>query len=311
MILFRRLSFYLALAGLAAAAQFVLLLYAQSAQPIAPPPVTPPAKPFPRALGASGLVEARRENTLVGVPASGLVQAVRVAVWDRVEAGAVLLELDDRELRAALRTQQAQVAVAEAQVRSARAVLRRVRDSLARTERLGAEAVVAAEVLETARHEAAVAEAQVAVAEAQRAAVGATIAQTESLLERLVVRAPIAGTILQVNVRAGEWVAANPAAPPLVLGDITEVQVRADVDEQVAPRVRAGARAVGYLKGERGQPIPMEFVRIEPLVIPKRSLTGASTERVDTRVLQVIYRFPATLGRPVYVGQQMDLFIEE
>jgi HlyD family secretion protein len=46
-------------------------------------------------------------------------------------------------------------------------------------------------------------------------------------------------------------------------------------------------------------------------VIPKRSLTGASTERVDTRVLQVIYRFPNTLGRPVYVGQQVDLFIEE
>ena len=66
------------------------------------------------------------------------------------------------------------------------------------------------------------------VAEAQRAAVGATIAQTESLLERLVVRAPIAGAILQVNVRPGEWVAANLAAPPLVLGDITELQVRAE-----------------------------------------------------------------------------------
>lgn len=311
MILFRRLSFYLALAGLAGAAQFVLVLYAQSSVPIPPPPITPPAKPFPRSIGASGLVEARRENTLVGVPVAGLVQAVRVAVWDRVEAGAVLLELDDRELRAALRTQEAQVAVAEAQVVAAQAILRRVRDSLARTERLGKDAVVAAEVLETARHEAAVAAAQVAVAEAQRAAVRATLAQTGSLLERLVVRAPIAGTILQVNVRAGEWVAANPAAPPLVLGDITEVQVRADVDEQVAPRVRAGARAVGYLKGERTQPIAMEFVRIEPLVIPKRSLTGASTERVDTRVLQVIYRFPPQLGRPVYVGQQVDLFIEE
>jgi hypothetical protein len=64
MILFRRLSFYLALAGLASAAQFVLVLYAQSSVPIAPPPITPPAKPFPRAIGASGLVEARRENIL-------------------------------------------------------------------------------------------------------------------------------------------------------------------------------------------------------------------------------------------------------
>jgi hypothetical protein len=97
----------------------------------------------------------------------------------------------------------------------------------------------------------------------------------------------------------------------LVLGDIDEIQVRADVDEQVAPRVRTGARAAGYLKGDTSRPIAMEFVRIEPYVVPKRSLTGASTERVDTRVLQVIYRFPKTADRTVYVGQQLDLYIEE
>jgi len=44
-------------------------------------------------------------------------------------------------------------------------------------------------------------------------------------------------------------------------------------------------------------------------VIPKKSLTGDSTERVDTRVLQVIYRVEDdTL--PLFVGQQMDVFIE-
>jgi hypothetical protein len=75
--------------------------------------------------------------------------------------------------------------------------------------------------------------------------------------------------------------------------------------------VRRGARAVGYVKGASGQPIELEFVRIEPYVVPKRSLTGASIERVDTRVLQVIYKFPNNLDRPVYVGQQMDLYLED
>jgi HlyD family secretion protein len=46
-----------------------------------------------------------------------------------------------------------------------------------------------------------------------------------------------------------------------------------------------------------------------PFVVPQRSLSGASTERVDTRVLQVIYRFKAD-GFPIHVGQQVDLFIE-
>jgi len=62
----------------------------------------------------------------------------------------------------------------------------------------------------------------------------------------------------------------------------------------------------------REHPIPLTFVRIEPFVTPKKSLTGSSSERVDTRVLQVIYRFAAGSGGPkTYVGQQVDVFIEE
>ena len=50
-------------------------------------------------------------------------------------------------------------------------------------------------------------------------------------------------------------------------------------------------------------------MRFEPYVVPKRSLTGESTERVDTRVLQVIYAFDRGT-MPVYVGQQMDVYVE-
>jgi hypothetical protein len=63
----------------------------------------------------------------------------------------------------------------------------------------------------------------------------------------------------------------------------------------------------------RGNPklkAKLSFVRIEPLVIPKRSLTGDSTERVDTRVLQIIFKIEPTEGIPLYPGQQMDVFIE-
>lgn len=296
MIILRKFSFWLACLGVVAAIGLVVRLRAALVEPVPPPPVPPPTKPFARGIGASGLVEARRENTLVGVPQPGLVTAVHAAVWDRVEVGQPLLELDNRELRAQLGTQGAQVAVAEAS-------LQRLREQLARLEAVGDARAVSAEEVRTRRSD-------VAVAAAQLEAARAAVAQTTALLERLVVRAPVAGTILQVNVRAGEYVA-PAAAAPLVLGAIDEVQVRADIDEQLAPRVRQGARAVGYVKGAADRPIDLEFVRIEPYVVPKRSLTGSSIERVDTRVLQVIYRFPNRLDRPVYVGQQMDLYLED
>ncbi len=298
MILLRKISFWLALAGLVSTATFVLSFRTQLNQPNPPPPVAPPTKPFAHGgIGASGIVEALRENTAIGVPVSGLVTRVFVANWDRVEAGAPLLQLDDRELQAQLPVRTAEVTVAEAQLASQRT-------QLARVEKLTAAGAAPSENLETLQD-------SLVVTQAQLAAAQAGVAQTRLLLERLTVRAPTAGTVLQVNTRAGEFIAAGAANPPLVLGDLSQVQVRADVDEQIAPRVKAGRPAVGYLKGDSAHPIPMTFVRIEPFVVPKKSLTGASTERVDTRVLQIIYQFPPAADRAVYVGQQLDVFIDE
>jgi HlyD family secretion protein len=298
MILLRKISFWLALAGLVSTATFVLSFRTQLNQPNPPPPVAPPTKPFAHGgIGASGIVEALRENTAIGVPVSGLVTRVFVANWDQVEAGAPLLQLDDRELQAQLPVRTAEVTVAEAQLAS-------LRTQLARVEKLTAAGAAPTENQETLRD-------TIEVAQAQLAAARAGVTQTQRLLERLTVRAPTAGTLLQVNTRAGEFVAAGAPTPPLVLGDLSRVQVRADVDEQIAPRVKAGRPAVGYLKGDAAHPIAMSFVRIEPFVVPKKSLTGASTERVDTRVLQIIYEFTPTSGRAVYVGQQLDVFIDE
>jgi HlyD family secretion protein len=85
--------------------------------------------------------------------------------------------------------------------------------------------------------------------------------------------------------------------------------VRVDIDETDAWRFRPGAPAVAFVRGNAELKSPLRFVRVEPYVVPKTSLTGDTAERVDTRVLQVIYSFnPAAF--PVYVGQLMDVFIQ-
>ncbi len=62
------------------------------------------------------------------------------------------------------------------------------------------------------------------------------------------------------------------------------------------------------LRGAPARPIRAEFVRVEPLVVPKSQLSGAGTERVDTRVLQLVYTFDPG-SEPVYPGQQVDAFL--
>jgi RND family efflux transporter MFP subunit len=294
-MIFRKISFYLGLLGIAGAVALSVKMSAK--EPMPPPPIPPPEKPFDAAVAASGIIEATRENTLVGAPAPGLVTSVEVEVSARVKKGDPLFRLDGRELEAALPVQRANVAVAAA-------TLKRLQDQLGRLREVGTAGVVSAEEIETRQND-------VAVAEAQWESARAALAQTETLLDRLVVRTPIDGTILQVNIRPGELIPAAPKSPPMVLGDVTQLQVRADVDEQLASRVRPGHRAAGTVRGVPEKPIPLRFVRIEPFVIPKAQLTGLATERVDTRVLQVIYAFESPPDFPVYVGQQIDLFIEE
>jgi len=136
------------------------------------------------------------------------------------------------------------------------------------------------------------------------------VKEAEAEIERRTIRAPVDATVLQVKVRAGEY--ATPAAlatPLMVLGNIDTLVARVDVDENDAWRLAPDSPAVAAVRGNPSLKTQLKFLRVEPYVIPKRSLTGDSTERVDTRVLQVLYTFdPKSI--PVRVGQQMDVFIE-
>jgi RND family efflux transporter MFP subunit len=221
---------------------------------------------------------------------------VHVRVWDEVQAGQALFTLDDREL-------QAQLIVNKANVLVAQATLQRLLDQLARLQGVRDPRAVSLEEVRTKEHD-------VAVAQAQLEAARAVVAQNQIRLGRMTVLAPRGGTILQANIRPGEYASATPKTAAIILGDVEHLQVRADVDEQNAPRLQPGQSATAYLKGDSSEPIPLRFVRIEPYVVPKVSLTGASTERVDTRVLQVIYSFERPEHRSVYVGQQVDIFIK-
>jgi len=146
-----------------------------------------------------------------------------------------------------------------------------------------------------------------------RAAVKAVEAERDRVrveIDRSTVRAPIAATVLKVNVRAGEFAAAGALAEPLIiLGNVKPLYVRVDVDEHEASHVHPKASATATLRGDASIRSPLRFVRFEPLVVPKRALTGDSAERVDTRVLQVLYRIERSDSR-FFVGQQMDVFID-
>jgi multidrug resistance efflux pump len=150
----------------------------------------------------------------------------------------------------------------------------------------------------------------VQIDDAALAAARAEVDRIRVEIDRRTIRAPVAGRVLQINIRPGEFAESGVLTTPLmVLGDDVRLRLRVDIDENDAGRVDPSARAVAVVRGRPELRTDLRFESIEPYVAPKKSLTGDTTERVDTRVLQVIYSFErATL--PVYVGQRLDVFIQ-
>lgn len=274
------------------------------------PPVMPPEKPYKEAVAATGILEALSENVAIGVPIPTLVTDVFVKVNDSVKKDQPLLKLDDRDLLAEQITTQSQIEVHRAQIAVSQAQLAKLETQLKRLNSVNDPRAISQDDIENREQDVAIAQAQVTTAKAQLISAEAALKRIGLLIDRLTVRAPRDGTIIQLNIRAGEYGAVSPRNPVIVLGETNKLQVRADIDEQNAVRIREGQQAYGYLKGDPSITFPLEFVRIEPFVIPKVSLTGSSTERVDTRVLQVIYSLTRPADLPLYVGQQVDVFIE-
>ncbi|MGE0386523.1 MAG: HlyD family secretion protein [Gammaproteobacteria bacterium] len=314
------------------------------AEPLHPPP----AAAFATGIAAVGLVEPASENVALGTAVPGLVRAVHVRTGEDVSAGQPIFTLDDRDLRAllAVRMQELQAARAglarlermprpedlpplRARVREAEHALADARVQQALIEGVDdprairqedllrrriatdtAESRLAAARAELARLAAGAWQPDLEVARANVALAEMQVARVRTDIERLTVTAPRAGRILKLDVRPGEYAQAGASAAPLVVfGDVGALHVRADVDEHEARRVSERAAAFASPRTDGAERIALHFVRVEPYVVPKRQLTGDVAERVDTRVLQVIYRIRATDAR-VFVGQQVDVYIE-
>ena len=194
-------------------------------------------------------------------------------------------------------------------VRDSWATRQRLETAAADARKADASVAAAKAALAGAQHQIEVLSAQRKETEAKLGRAKATLEQARVDLDKTVVKAPISGAILKVNVRLGEYAQAGVLPDPLMtMGSVEPLHVRVDIDETETWRVRPGNSAIARLRGNPDISTPLTFVRFEPYVLPKRSLTGDTTERVDTRVLQALYQF-APSEFPAFVGQQVDVFI--
>jgi HlyD family secretion protein len=284
-----------ALAILGVFGAIAAILIDNQAQPAEEPATIPANPPYASYVAGAGLIEASTGNISIGSSVAGVATALYVRVGDFVPEGALLFQIDDRGL-------QAQLIAARAHVAAAEAALQQPSHQLSYSEELAERdpGAVSAQTVTDLRDRVAIAEGELGLAKAQ-------VSQLDMEIERYTVRAPMAGRVLQLNLRTGEYVDGG-TTPFLLFGDDRTLYVRIDVDESDAWRINPGAEATAFVRGNAALRIPLSFEYVEPHIVPKVSLTGRATERSDTRVLQVLYSFMRG-SLPVYVGQQLDVFI--
>jgi multidrug resistance efflux pump len=275
----------------------------------ADPPQRPPAATAPNAVAALGTVEPQSELISVAVEIPGVVRRVHVAPGELVSSRQPLFTLDTRAAEAALAAARADVVSARAAVGQAEVALADERARLGLFEAVDDPEALSADELQRRRFGARRAAAALTQARAAVAAAEAAVRVRATDLDRLTIRAPITGRIYRVNVRPGQFAPVEEGAEPLLaMGADARLHVRAEFDEADAPRLRAGGRAYGMLRGAPGQRVPLTLERVEPQVSEKRALSGGS-ERVDTRVVEVVYSFDPAAA-PAWLGQRMDVFVE-
>ena len=293
---------------------------------------------------APGRVEPLSGVIRVAVPVMGVIGEVLAKANDKVFAGEALIQLADPEVRARLTAAEAQVALRR-RVRnkesapSGAAARRRAEDAVADAEKAVSETrsfidKVAAERragrssdadLEAARSGLTRAQDRLTQqkAELRRIEVDAplptqaegqlNIARSELLaaqaaMEKMIIRAPIDGTILQMNAKRGELASPSTPQPLVLLGNVSALRVRAEVDERDI-EIKLGQSVLARPAAFRGREIAGTVSFIAPLVEAGRHNALGQRNMTDVDVVEVL----VDLGEPgpLAVGMKVDVYFRQ
>jgi HlyD family secretion protein len=219
----------------------------------------------------------------------GQIAKLHVHKGDRVEAGQILIELWNQDLRAQLDLAERDAAAAADRAAQACATAKVARAQAERWRSMLAQKLVAEDDAQRVLGEADAQDAACRAASQEVKVSAARIDAARAMLERTRVRAPFVGTVAEINGELGEFVTPSPvgvATPPSVdLIDNSCLYITAPIDEVDAPQIRAGMPARISLDAFPGKHYDGHVRRVAPYVldVEKQARTVEIEAEIDTR----------------------------
>lgn len=310
---------------------------AQSAEQSVPPPPT-------WATAAPGRVEPKGGEIRIAAPMAGKAIEVLVEMNDRVKAGDLMIHLDDEEPMAKLSAAEAEVAARKHDRDQEKVVglaldRRTAEDNLYTAERalfharldldhrLSAARSNPASQDELARIRAAITAASDKVnrekanvravqasagmplptrLESALAAARADVAVLDVAIAHARIRAPIDATVLNMAIKVGETAIPSPEYPLVILGDVANLRVRAEVDERDVTKVHVGQTAEVSADAFPGRKFKAKVVTISPSLGTPR--IAARSQRKPTDVVSLEVLLDLENGSPFLTGMRADVF---
>jgi HlyD family secretion protein len=290
-----------------------------------PPAFNPASNPYEKGISTNGIIESYQtsgENINIYPEVAGPVTKILISEGQHVNTGMPLLMIDDSLQRATADQQKAQAESAEAQIGLAKANLKSLQDQYHKQNKSYTldPRSVSKDALDTAQHAVEAGKANLEVVQKQYQALSKAYQVSVVLLSKYVIKAPSDSEALSINTAVGSYISPQGSYgsytggmdPAIVLGSSQNyVGVRCYIDEILINRLPQPAQmhAKMFIRGTNVN-IPLEFVRVQPYVSPKIHLSNQRNERVDVRVLPIIFRFAKQKNISLYPGQLVDVYIE-
>lgn len=256
------------------------------------PELAPPYKNF---IAGTGIVEPRSKNIQIGSSVDGVISNVNVKNAASVKKGTLLFSLDTKIIKAKIAAQQTTIELVKTELRKAQHQFKIMKNF----KKISPDMVKNTEYA-TAKDNVTQAVANLHVAKSQLKVI-------QNQLSLYDVYSPIDGRVLNSKLSVGKYFSKD--ATLLTLGS-HQLNLRVNINEYDLWKFRPNTNAVAFVRGHPELTVSLKYDYTMPYVVPKKNLTGVSTERTDTRVLQVIYSLPKQINFPLFVGQQLDVFIE-
>ncbi len=133
-----------------------------------------------------------------------------------------------------------------------------------------------------------------------------SVQMAQAQAEQCILRSPISGQVLQVLRREGEFSGASLGAPLIIVGDMSQLIVRAEINERDAGLIEAGQSAEIWIDGQAKR-WPGKITHMANVMGRRSARSLDPTDRFDRDVREAFISFtgenpPALVGLRVTVG---------